>query len=126
MRVYVAAQPVNLRKSFDGLTNEVREVLGGDPLSGHVFVFLNRRKTMVKLLVWTRGGFTIVQKRLERGTFTFPRQVTPDATRIEIDVHELGMLLEGIDASCVRVSKRWEPSRQKSLGLGVTARRDPT
>ena len=126
VRVYVAAQPVNLRKSFDGLTNEVREVLRGDPLSGHVFVFLNRRKTMVKLLVWTRGGFTIVQKRLERGTFTFPRQVTLDAARIEIDVHELGMLLEGIDASRVRVSKRWEPSRHKSLELGVTARRDPT
>ena len=49
VRVYVAIEPVNLRKSFDGLTNEVREVLRGDPLCGHVFVFLNRRKTMVKL-----------------------------------------------------------------------------
>ena len=49
-------------------------MLALDPLSGHVFVFLNRRKTQVKLLVWTRGGFTIVHKRLERGTFTFPRR----------------------------------------------------
>ncbi|MEQ9320078.1 MAG: IS66 family insertion sequence element accessory protein TnpB [Polyangiaceae bacterium] len=121
VRVYVAAEPVNLRKSFDGLTNEVREVLRGDPLSGHVFVFLNRRKTMVKLLLWTRGGFTIVQKRLERGTFTFPRQVSSEATSVEIDVHELGMLLEGIDARHVRVSKRWEPSRHKPVGLGVAA-----
>lgn len=121
VRVYVATEPVNLRKSFDGLTNEVREVLRGDPLSGHVFVFLNRRKTMVKLLVWTRGGFTIVQKRLEGGTFTFPRQVSSEAMSIEIDVHELGMLLEGIDASRVRASKRWEPSRHKSVGLGVAA-----
>ena len=119
VRVYVATEPVNLRKSFDGLTNEVREVLRGDPLCGHVFVFLNRRKTMVKLLVWTRGGFTIVHKRLERGTFTFPRQVTSEATSVEIDVHELGMLLEGIDARRVRVSKRWEPARPKSVALSA-------
>ena len=63
VRIYVASYPVNLRKSFDGLMNEVRSVLGHDPLSGHVFVFLNRRKTMVKLLVWTRGGFTIVHNQ---------------------------------------------------------------
>jgi transposase len=58
--VYVATQPANLRRSFEGLSNEVREVLRHDPLAGHVFVFLNRRKTQVKLLVYTRGGFTIV------------------------------------------------------------------
>lgn len=109
VHVYVATEPVNLRKSFDGLTNEVREVLGRDPLSGHVFIFLNRRKNMVKLLVWTRGGFTIVHKRLERGTFTFPRRVQTGATSVEIDVHELGMLLEGIDVARARSSKRWEP-----------------
>ena len=72
VRVYFATQPTNLRKSFDGLSNEIRTVLGHDPLGGHVFVFLNRRKNQVKLIVWTRGGFTIVHKRLERGTFTFP------------------------------------------------------
>jgi IS66 Orf2 like protein len=55
VRVYVAIEPVNLRKSFDGLTNEVRQARRGDPLCGHVFVFLNRRKTMVKLLVWERA-----------------------------------------------------------------------
>ena len=109
VRVYVATRPVNLHKSFDGLTNEVRQVLARDPLSGHIFVFLNRRKTMVKLLVWTRGGFTIVQKRLERGTFSFTRQVTESATSVQIDVHELSMLLEGIDASRARTSRRWDP-----------------
>lgn len=64
VRVYFATGPVNLRKSFDGLSNEVRAVLVHDPLSGHVFVFLNKRRNQVKLLVWTRGGFTIVHKRL--------------------------------------------------------------
>jgi len=72
VRVYFATQPANLRRSFEGLSNEVREVLRHDPLVGHIFVFLNRRKTQVKLLVYTRGGFTIVHKRLERGRFTFP------------------------------------------------------
>ena len=98
-----------LRKSFEGLANEVRQALAKDPLSGHVFVFLNRRKNMVKLLLWTRGGCTILAKRLERGTFTFPERVTSQVASVEVDVHELSMLLEGIDVSRARTSRRWEP-----------------
>ena len=109
VRVYVATAPVNLRRSFDGLSNETREVLRRDPLGGHVFVFLNRRATMVKLLVWTRSGFTIVHKRLEKRRFTFLRDVASDAKSVELDVHELSMLLGGIDARVVRAQKRWEP-----------------
>lgn len=109
VRIYVATQPVNLRKSFDGLSNEVRSVLTRDPLSGHVFVFLNRRRNMVKLLIWTRGGFMIVHKRLERGTFSFPKRVTADATHVELDAHELSLLLEGIEVVKAKVSRRWEP-----------------
>ena len=60
VRVYFATQPTNLRQSFEGLTNQIRHALGYDPLSGHVFVFLNRRRNQVKLILWTRGGFTIV------------------------------------------------------------------
>jgi transposase len=115
VRVYVATAPCNLRRSFEGLTNEVRATLAMDPLSGHVFVFLNRRRTMVKLLVWTRGGFTIVHKRLERGTFTFPRQVRPGVSSVELDADELAMLLEGIDVSRARRSPRWEPLAQVRL-----------
>jgi transposase len=63
----------------------------------------------VKLLLWTRGGFTIVTKRLERGTFTFPARVTTDAAAVEVDVHELSMLLEGIDVTRAKTSRRWEP-----------------
>jgi transposase len=114
VRVYVATAPCNLRKSFEGLSNEVRCILAQDPLSGHVFVFLNRRKTHVKLLLWTRGGYTIVQKRLERGTFTFARQVTSDARSVEVEAHELAMLLEGIDVARAHTSRRWEPPRQAS------------
>ncbi len=109
VRVYFATQPVNLHKSFDGLVNEIRHALGHDPLGGHIFVFLNRRRTQVKLIVWTRGGFTIVHKRLERGTFTFPARVTSEATSGAIAVHELAMLLEGIDVSRAKSKPRWEP-----------------
>lgn len=110
VKVYFAVDAANLRKSFDGLSNDVRHLLRQDPLSGHVFVFVNRRRTQVKLLVWTRGGFTIVHKRLEMGTFAFARELTSEAKSVAIDVHELGMLLEGIDVVHGRVSRRWEPA----------------
>jgi transposase len=109
VRVYVSATPTNLRKSFEGLSNEVRRVLALDPLSGHVFLFLNRRRTQVKMLVLTRGGFTILHKRLERGRFTFPQKVTPDTTRVEIDAHELSALLEGLQPSPAPSARRWSP-----------------
>ena len=111
VKVYFACEPANLRKSFDGLSNEVRQVLRRDPLSGHVFVFVNRRRNQVKLLVWTRGGFTILHKRLERGTFAFARQLVSDAQCVLIDVHELSMLLEGVDVVRGRMSKRWGSSK---------------
>ena len=109
VRIYVATAPTSLRKSFEGLSNEVRSVLAGDPISGHVFLFLNRRRTQVKLLLWTRGGFTIVHKQLERGRFTFPERVTPESACVEVDAHELSMLLEGLAPSPTRSAMRWSP-----------------
>lgn len=114
VRIYVATECANLRKSFEGLSNEVRSVLEADPLSGHVFLFLNRRATQVKMLMWTRGGFTIVHKRLERGRFTFPKRVTADAVRVEIDAHELAMLLEGLQQGEERAARRWSPTPSAS------------
>ena len=112
VRIYVAREPVSLRKSFEGLSNEVRHVLSSDPLSGHVFIFINRRRTQVKLLLWTRGGYTIVHKRLERGRFKFPECVTAQATQVEIDAHELAMLLEGLEVAQKRHAVRWNPPRR--------------
>ena len=99
-------------------------MLKRDPLNGHVFVFLNRRKNQVRLLVWTRGGFTIVHKRLERGKFAFPAKVTSEATSVQIDVHELGMLLEGIEVTAAHVSRRWEPAIHTRTENVDTAKRD--
>jgi len=107
VQVHVAIEPVSMRKSFEGLSNEVRGVIGKDPLSGHVFCFLNRTKSTVKLLLWTRGGFTIVHKKLERGRFTFVADVKPGVASVEVGADELAMLLEGVDASAARRSPRW-------------------
>ena len=109
VRIYVATKPTNLRKSFEGLSNEVRMILASDPTSGHVFLFLNRRRTQVKLLMWTRGGFTIVHKRLEKGLFTFPARVAAGGECVEMDAHELAMLLEGLTPGTTRGATRWSP-----------------
>jgi transposase len=119
VRIYVATAPANLRKSFEGLSNEVRSVLLRDPLSGHVFLFLNRRRTQVKLLMWTRGGYTVVHKRLERGRFTFPCRVRDGVARVEIDAHELAMLLEGLAPATQRAALRWTPA-QHNIALACS------
>src|ERR1044071_8860275 len=98
VRVYVASEPMNLHRSFEGLQNAVRCEVQKDPLSGHVFAFINRRKNQVKLLLWTRGGYTIVHKRLERGSFTFDFAAARGVKAVELGADELAMLLEGVDA----------------------------
>jgi len=118
VKIYVATQPVSLRKSFDGLMNEVRSVLGHDPLSGHVFVFLNRRKTMVKLIFWSRGGFMILHKRLEAGRFAFADQVRGGVSSVQIEEHELAMLLEGLEGRATRRSRRWNPPSPSKNSTG--------
>lgn len=109
VRIYAAVEPCNLRKSFEGLSNEVRSVLGRDPLSGHLFIFVNRRATQTKILMWTRGGFAILHKRLERGRFQFPAKVLSGRGGVEIGVHELSALLEGLVESQTAASARWSP-----------------
>jgi len=105
VRVYVCQQPVDMRKSFDGLSGCVEQLLGADPLSGHLFVFFNRRATMVKILVWDRNGFCIYSKRLEQGRFAYcsagsdPKGAT--------DLARLMLILEGIDLAGSRQRKRF-------------------
>jgi transposase len=72
VRVYVALGASDLRRSVDGLSGMVREQFGLDPLSGHLFLFRNRRGDRLKILVWDRSGFWVMYKRLERGTFPWP------------------------------------------------------
>ncbi len=105
VRVFLCAAPVDLRKSFDGLAAASRELLAQDPLSGHLFVFLNRRANRVKILLWDRNGFWLMCKRLERGRFHAPVR----DGRAEIEAAELSLMLEGIDLAGARRRPRWVP-----------------
>jgi len=109
VKIFLAAQPVDMRKSFDGLKAVVEQFVGGDPLSGHLFVFRGRRADRLKILYWDRDGLAIWYKRLEAGTFLFPA-VREDQRRIEVQPAELAMLLEGIDLASVRRRKRYQRS----------------
>ena len=95
------------RSTRYGLSIEVRRVIERDPLSGHLFVFFNRRRTMVKVLYWDRDGFCMLAKRLERGTFRLPEANTEGA--IEIDPGTLGLILEGLDLRGATRQRRWSP-----------------
>jgi transposase len=99
VRIFVARGAVDLRRSFDRLSAMVTEILRQDPFSGHLFAFFNRRRDRVKLLVWERGGFWLLYKRLERGSFG-------DLDREEISARDLFLLLEGIEV--VRERVRYE------------------
>jgi transposase len=104
VRIYLAAGATDLRRSIDGLSMVVREHFGLDPLSGHLFVFRNRRGDRLKILVWDRSGFWILYKRLEQGTFAWP--ATADAAAVTITNRDLLVLLAGVDVAHTRV-RRW-------------------
>lgn len=95
-----------MRKSFDTLASIVTDQLGVDPLTGALFVFCNRSRNRLKVLWWDRGGFLLLCKRLERGTFSWP---APDAKSVEYTLEEFSLLLAGIDVAQVRVRRWFEP-----------------
>jgi transposase len=104
VRIWLATRPTDLRKSFDSLAEVVRQQLQGDPLSGHLFVFRNKRADRIKLLYWDEDGFVLVYKRLEAGTFRFPQA---DQAGVAIAAADLHLLLEGIDLDSVRRQRRY-------------------
>ena len=106
VRIYLAAQPTDLRKSFDSLAAVVREGLRGDPLSGDIFVFRNKAADRIKLLVWEEDGYAIWYKRLEAGSYRFP-SAPGELPRVEIRAADLVMLLAGIDLASVKRGKRY-------------------
>ena len=108
VRLYLASAPVDLRKSFDGLSALACGELGLDPMQGGLYIFLNRRMTQVRILFWDRDGYCVLAKRLEQGTFRRVR-TEEGCAAVEIDAAELSMLLEGIEAKEVRRSRRYRP-----------------
>jgi transposase len=109
LRFYLYRHPTDMRKSFDGLSGVVTQAMLRNPLSGDVYVFLNRRRDRMKLLVWEQGGFWILYKRLEKGTFQLPPN-HGEQNSIELPYEELLMLVEGIDLHSVKRRIRYKKS----------------
>ncbi|WP_437729341.1 IS66 family insertion sequence element accessory protein TnpB [Sorangium sp. So ce861] len=114
VRVYVAAEPTDLRKSFDGLSALVAQCFGADPLCGHLFVFRNRRGDQIRILFWDRTGYMLVAKKLACGRFHLAREVPQGATHVEVESAELSLMLEGLDLSTATRRKRWRPKRAET------------
>jgi len=95
VRVYLAAGATDMRKSIDSLAAEVQEVLGLDPFSSCLFVFCNRRRDKLKILYWERNGFWLCYRRLERGTFRWPKAAAQGT--VVVSRRELRWLLDGLD-----------------------------
>ena len=104
VRVFVYTQPTDMRRSFDRLAAMTREILCQDPLSGHLFVFVNRRADRMKVLFWDRSGFCLYYKRLEQGVFHLP---SSDALCLEMDTMRLSLILEGLDLTRTIRRKRF-------------------
>ena len=94
VRIVVPVFPIDFRNGFDGLAQLTRDLIKQDPLSGHLFVFSNRRRDRVKILYWDRDGLAVWMKRLEQGTFRWP---SPEAQQVEWSTAELAAVLGGID-----------------------------
>lgn len=103
-RVYLSKVPTDMRCSFEGLSARARGIIEQNPLSGHLFVFLNRQRDYMKVLYWDDGGYCIWSKRLERGTFELP---VSDAPHVEIDTNRLLLMIEGFSLESVKKRKRF-------------------
>jgi len=107
VRVWLYTEPTDMRKSFDGLSGMVKHQLQEDPLSGQLFVFINRRKTQMKVLYFDRSGYCIWSKRLVQGQFNYRASTTGKQL---LDALQLKLLLEGIEVKRVRQYKRFTRS----------------
>jgi transposase len=104
-KIYLGVEAVDMRKGFDGLFGLVRDHLGQDPLSGHLFLFTNRTRTRLKALVWDGSGLWVCAKRLERGRFHWPE--AGQARSVVMRPEELSMLLNGLDLAQAQPRKNW-------------------
>lgn len=107
-RIYLCRHPVDFRKAHDGLCGIVRNEFGDDPFGGDIFVFLNKARDRIKLLVWDQNGFWLHYKRLEKGRF--PIELGDAESRVELSRAQLSMILEGIDGKSVRIASHFSTS----------------
>jgi transposase len=114
VRVFLHTPTTDLRKGFDALCGLITTAFDQDPLSGHLFLFVNRRRDRLKILYWDRDGLAIWYKRLESpGTFQLPA-VLRDATSIEMTATQLSLILSGIDLRSARQRRRYQRPTQEA------------
>lgn len=114
VKIFLYTRPTDMRKGHDGLLALVRRVFSADAFSGHLFVFLSRRRNRAKILFWDKGGFVLYYKRLEKGRFRLPEaEVGRDS--LEIASEDLAMLLSGIDLRKVKRQALWRPRSSNSM-----------
>lgn len=102
-----------MRKGFDSLSGIVSSQMKGDPLSGSLFIFFNKKHNQVKLLLWEADGFALYHKRLEQGTYEVPEGDAANAA-ISISSQQLQLILDGISLRSVRRRKRYQHQHQSS------------
>ena len=107
LRIWLAAQPADMRCGFDRLAELARSVTQQDPLAGHLFVFRSRGGDRLKILYWDKDGLALWYKRLEEGTFKLPR-IQGEARSVELRASELAMMLDGIDLRSIKRLKRFQ------------------
>ena len=117
VRIFVCRRPMDMRKSFNGLSGAVIDVVDHDPQSGHLFLFFNARRTMMKALVWEQSGYWVLAKRLSQGRFQIFDRATDNGARFEITSSDLALLLEGID---LRGAQRRQAREQVMQRLAPT------
>lgn len=105
VRVWLYARPTDMRKQFDGLAALARNQLNEDPMSGHLFVFINRRRTYMKVLYFDHGGYCLWCKRLEQGQFNYNSQ---HGDKQDLSWTELKLLLDGVEVQKARQFKRYK------------------
>jgi len=108
LKVFVALEPVDFRKSFNGLEGLVSERLGEDLRQGALFVFTNRRHTRLKILYWDGTGLWLLIKRLEKGTFSWPKAAESQGVKLRLVPEALAMLTDGIDLRGARLRPWYE------------------
>jgi len=108
LKVFVALEPCDLRKSFEGLHALASQRLGEDPRMGALFVFCNGRRNRIKILYWDGTGFWVMTKRLEQGTFSWPRLSEPGKVKLQLAPEALALLTDGIDLRGARMRPWYE------------------
>lgn len=124
-RIFVCTEPVDLRRSFDGLAKCTRDLLDRDPASGALFLFTGKRATSLKALWWDKSGYCILYKRLARGEFRIPAAPS-GATSVAVDARELALILEGVDVPTrkTRMKAATKEGRAKALHTIATLSTD--